>query len=151
MGRATSKHPNPRPEPVAPGLHPGFAAVEARLLELRRSVGLAGDAAPVHVDITPADVAPADVASEDAALVVEPEDLELEAAEVLAESDLEVTDPEVAGDPRDDVTLEEPAVLRTLERSDVRSRRGLGPDLLLLAAGWAGLIVLVVSALGRAS
>jgi hypothetical protein len=31
------------------------------------------------------------------------------------------------------------------------SRRGIGPDLLLVAAGWAGFVVLVVMALARAT
>jgi hypothetical protein len=120
-----------------------FDALEQQLLELRRSLGIdegprAVRAAPVSAPVpAPAPApAPAHVPEPEAEAVF---DAELDAEPVPAPPALAAEAPATV------------APVRVRVAAPERPRRGLGADLVLLAGAWAGLIVLVVFVLDRAS
>jgi hypothetical protein len=114
----------------------GFDRLEDQLRELRRS--LAGDATAPTEPVPDGHVVHDDHVTQVAVTQVASEVTSLEPPQAEPQRPAERT-PE-----------------RMPERTVVEvgsgpARRGLGPDLVLLAAGWSALIVLVVRALGQAA
>ena len=104
-----------------------FDEIEQKLRDLHRSLGMDVPPEPVAVPVVAA------------------ERVEQDSPAPVA---VETPEPAPAPAPK---TQPRPLPQPRSRSFPVRSRRGIGPDLVLLSAAWAGLIVLVVVALGQAS
>jgi hypothetical protein len=118
-----------------------FDELEAQLRELRISLGSDVDSVPARVPAAPpAPAAPAESAES-------AESMESEAAVERAELSTSIPDVSHESLSFDEDVADSPRA----EARGRTARRGLGVDLIVIAAGWSTLIVLVVRALGQAS
>jgi len=141
-----------RPASDVPSTPRSFEALEEQLRELRRSLGMEDGPAQVRSRPVPAAVqAPVALVPQPVLdPVLDPElDSELDPvldAEPVPELEPEPEpEPELIWEQAQQVSSSGPATL------PAAGRRGLGADLFLLAGAWAGLILLVVFVLDRAS